>query len=250
MHNLVIDIGNTNSKAAVFNDRSMVHFRMLNEVTPEAVDALIDEFQIGCATVSSVSAELEGVIGLLKIRTNYVPFSTAVNTGIQNNYKTLSTLGQDRWAKMIAAHHYYNGKNCLVIDAGTCITYDLLTEVSEYNGGTISPGIDMRFKALNHYTGRLPLVDWDKKAAIPEGTDTRTAIQHGVLAGVMNEVEGFIAHENKRNSNLTVLITGGNGEFLLDQLKNSIFVPQIIYDPYLLLKGLNEVIVFEYVQKN
>jgi len=250
MHNLVIDIGNTNSKAAIFNDRSLLHFQVMKALTPETVLELIRAYQVDCSSISSVSAELDEVIETLKTNTSYVPFSTKVNTGIKSNYYSQDTLGLDRWAKMIAAHHYYNGKNCFVIDAGTCITYDLLSSEGVYNGGSISLGIDMRFQALHHYTGRLPLVAWDRTAEIPEGRDTNTAIQHGVLAGVMNEVEGFIARENKENSNLTVLLTGGNGEFLLDQLKNSIFVPQIIYDPYLVLKGLNEVIVFEYVQKN
>ena len=85
---------------------------------------------------------------------------------------------------------------------------------------------------------------------IPEGTDTISAIKNGVLQGVINEVEGFISHYNKENKGLTVLLTGGDAAFLLEQLKNSIFAPQIIHDPYLVLKGLNEVIAFEYVQKN
>ncbi|WP_316746955.1 type III pantothenate kinase [Pedobacter gandavensis] len=251
MHNLVIDIGNTNSKVAVFDGRAIVYNEAFKEITPELLSGLIEKYQIVCSTISSVGPELEEIIQLLKDKTVYFPFSTGVNTGIKNNYQTLATLGLDRWSKIIAANHYYKGESCFIIDAGTCITYDLLNAQSEYFGGSISLGIDMRFKALNHYTGRLPLVDWDREAErIPEGTDTTTAIQNGVLQGVINEVEGFIAQQNNKNKDLRVLITGGNGAFLLKQLKNSIFAPQIIHDPYLVIKGLNEVIAFEYVQKN
>ncbi|WP_222535501.1 type III pantothenate kinase [Pedobacter polysacchareus] len=251
MHNLVIDIGNTNSKIAVLEDRAIVHTQAFKQLDPEVLMDLIEKYQVTCATISSVGPELEEVIALLKNNTVYIPFSTAVNTGIKNYYQTLATLGLDRWAKIIAANHYYKGKNCFIIDAGTCITYDLLNAQSEYFGGSISLGIDMRFQALNHYTGRLPLVTWDREAGtVPDGTDTTTAIQNGVLQGVINEVEGFIAQQNNKNNDLTVLITGGNAAFLLKQLKNSIFAPQIIHDPYLVIKGLNEVIAFEYVQKN
>ncbi|MBB2149959.1 type III pantothenate kinase [Pedobacter gandavensis] len=251
MHNLVIDIGNTNSKVAVFDDRTILHTQVFKTLDPEVLFDLIAKYQIDYSIISSVGPELEEVIQVLKNKTVYIPFSTAVNTGIKNFYQTLATLGLDRWAKIIAANHYHQGENCFIIDAGTCITYDLLNAKSEYFGGSISLGIDMRFKALNHYTGRLPLVDWDREEGIvPDGTDTTTAIQNGVLQGVINEVEGFIAQQNNKNKDLRVLITGGNGAFLLKQLKNSIFAPQIIHDPYLVIKGLNEVIAFEYVQKN
>src|SRR5690606_13971781 len=133
--------------------------------------------------------------------------------------------------------------NTLMIDAGTCITYDVLTAQDEYLGGSISLGLNMRFKALNHYTGRLPLVAWDKEQDfIEEGTDTETAIKRGVLQGALNEIEGFIALEHKKNKDLKVILTGGDSLFLNKQLKNSIFAAYIIHEPYWVLKGLNEVI--------
>jgi type III pantothenate kinase len=251
MHNLVIDIGNTNSKMAVFEDRVLVFFQSADHIDQHNLSELIDKYKIVSSTLSSVKEEATPVVSILKSGTNYIPFSTQLNTGIQNHYQTRATLGQDRWAKVIAVHHAYPRQNCLVIDAGTCITYDLLNEESAYFGGSISLGINMRFEALNHYTGKLPLVRWDKELQrIPEGTDTQTAITNGVLQGVINEVEGFISLQNKKNTDLKVVITGGDATFLLEQLKNSIFAPQIIHDPYLVLKGLNEVIAFEYVQKD
>jgi type III pantothenate kinase len=250
MHNLVLDIGNTNIKLAIFEERRLVEYQILKQIDPDMLISLIEQYDIKNATISSVNADLEDVVDVLKKRTRYIPFSTQVNTGIDNHYHTLSTLGLDRWAKVLAAHATYPGRNCLMIDAGTCMTYDLLNSASAYFGGSISPGIHMRFSALNHFTGRLPKVDWNENEEIPAGTDTISAIKNGVLQGLVNEVEGYISAYNKENIDLTVLLTGGNGAFLLKQLKNSIFAPQIIHDPYLVLKGLNEVIAFEYVQKN
>ncbi|MBB5636658.1 type III pantothenate kinase [Pedobacter cryoconitis] len=251
MHNLVIDIGNTNSKIAVFKDKVLVFFQILEHFDQQVLTALIAEYKIVNSTVSSVKKADSQLVAVLKAKTNYLPFSTNLNTGINNYYKTISTLGQDRWAKIIAVHHAYPQQNCLVIDAGTCITYDLLNNEGAYYGGSISLGLNMRFNALNHYTGKLPLVKWDRELEnIPSGTDTETAIINGVLQGVINEVEGFITLNAKNNKELKVVITGGDATFLLEQLKNSIFAPQIIHDPYLVLKGLNEVIAFEYVQKN
>ena len=242
MHNLVIDIGNTNSKFAVFNAKTLVYYQRVETLEIDQLNEVISNYEVQNFTISSVEAEIGQVIDFLKDKLNYVPFSTHVKTGIINNYRTLDTLGLDRWAKVIAAHKLYANKNCLLIDAGTCITYDVLTDKSEYFGGSISLGINMRFEALHHFTGKLPLVKWDRAVNIPAGTTTENAIKNGVLQGIVHEVEGFIASENKKNAALLVLITGGDANFLMEQLKNSIFASQITNDPYLVLKGLNEVI--------
>jgi type III pantothenate kinase len=251
MHNLVIDIGNTNSKLGVFEEGKLVVSHTMKRISSDAVNTLIKQHSIVNSTISSVSTGQEELVNMLMENTNYIPFSTSVNTGIANYYGSPSTLGLDRWAKVIAAHKCYSGKTAFIIDAGTCITYDLLTSNGEYYGGSISLGLSMRFDALHHFTKRLPLVEWDRnETEIPKGQDTLSAIKNGVLQGAVNEVEGFIALNYKENKDLTVLVTGGDASFLLVQLKNSIFAPHIIHDPYLVLKGLNEVIAFEYVQKN
>lgn len=243
MQNLVIDIGNTNSKLAVFNQNELVHYQRLESLDEQSLTDIIEKYQIVNAAVASVNTATNKLSDFLKTKVNYISFTTAIRGGIINHYETLDTLGLDRWAKVIAAHHLYPNQNCLLIDAGTCITYDVLTASAQYYGGSISLGIKMRFEALNHYTERLPLVDWDKsQEQIPLGSNTKNAIRNGVLQGAVNEIEGFIAAENKKNSSLKVIITGGDADFLNKQLKNSIFATQIIYDPYLVLKGLNEVI--------
>jgi type III pantothenate kinase len=242
MHNLVIDIGNTNSKLAVFKAKELVHYQRVESLEINNLKEVITAFQVQNFTISSVNTEISALVDFLKDKLNYFPFSTKLQAGIVNKYQTLDTLGLDRWAKVIAVHALYADRNCLIIDAGTCITYDALTAKSEYFGGSISLGITMRFEALHHYTGKLPLIKWDRAINIPEGTNTENAIKNGVLQGIVNEIEGFITSENKKNKDLLVLLTGGDADFLMEQLKNSIFASQITHDPYLVLKGLNEVI--------
>ena len=243
MHNLVIDIGNTYSKLAVFKQKELIHYQRLTALDETSLTSLIVQYQIKNVIVSSVKQNISELAAFLKQKINYISFTTAITAGVKNNYQTLATLGLDRWAKVIAAHCLYPGEACLMIDAGTCVTYDVLNANSEYFGGSISLGINMRFKALNHYTSRLPLVNWtNEEEIIPLGTTTENALKNGVLQGLINEIEGFIASENKKNKALKVILTGGDGDFLNKQLKNSIFASQIKYDQYLVLKGLNEVI--------
>ena len=243
MHNLVLDIGNTFSKLAVFRQKELLHFEQLIKIDVFTLIKIINKYQIECSTISSVNEDITELEELLKVNTKYIRFNTDVLHTINNHYESPHTLGLDRWAKVIAAHRLHNGKNTLMIDAGTCITYDVLTAADEYFGGSISLGINMRFKALNQFTERLPLVHWDpEQIKIADGTDTQKAISSGVLQGVLNEIEGFIAQENKKNKDLQVILTGGDGVFLNKQLKNSIFAAQITHEPYLVLKGLNEVI--------
>jgi len=242
MPNLVIDIGNTYSKLAVFAKKELIHFERTEHLGKEIILEFISKFKITNSTISSVNQTAEQLEEVLKENTDYIRFSTEIIGGIKNHYLSPSTLGLDRWAKVIAAHCLYNGKNSLMIDAGTCITYDVLNANSEYFGGSISLGLNMRFKALNYYTGRLPLISWDgEQEEIQEGNNTQNAIKRGVLQGAINEILGFIDLESKKNKDLQIVITGGDSLFLNKQLKNSIFAGQITHEPYLVLKGLNEV---------
>lgn len=242
MHNLVIDIGNTYSKLAVFAQKELIHFERIEQLEEPVILDIINKFSITNSTISSVNQAVEQLEHTLKANTRYIRFGTNIVGNIKNHYQSPQTLGLDRWAKVIAAHCLYGGQNSLMIDAGTCITYDVLNADSEYFGGSISLGLNMRFKALNHYTGRLPLVSWDKaQLTIEEGNTTQNAIKRGVLQGAVNEILGFIAIENARNKDLKIVLTGGDSLFLNNQLKNSIFAGQITHEPYLVLKGLNEV---------
>ena len=242
MHNLSIDIGNTLTKVAVFASEEIICYQRFNTLTVNDLMPLIEKFQIKKSIISTVGEEIEELELFLKAKTEYIRFSTMLTNGVQNKYQTPSTLGLDRWAAVLGAKAMFPNNTSLVIDAGTCITYDLLNLDKDYFGGAISPGILMRFKAVHEFTGRLPLVVWDPKMPVPEGKDTETAIKNGVLQGVVNEILGFIELNNIKESTLKVILTGGDAYFLFNQLQNSIFAPQIIKDPYLVLKGLNEAI--------
>lgn len=242
MHNLSIDIGNTLTKVAVFASGEIIHYQRFNTLTIKDLMPLIEKFQIKKSIISTVDGASEELELFLKARTDYIRFSVMLTKGVQNKYQTPSTLGLDRWAAVLGANSVFPDGSSLVIDAGTCITYDLLNKEKEYFGGAISPGILMRFKAMHEFTGRLPLIDWDSELPVPAGRDTETAIKNGVLQGVINEISGFIELNNVRESTLKVILTGGDADFLFNQLQNSIFAPQIIKDPYLVLKGLNEAI--------
>lgn len=242
MRTLSIDIGNSAAKVAVFSNKEIVHHQRFNKLGIIDLAQLIEKFSPNKSIISSVNQEINQLEGFLKKHTEYTRFSALLTNGVQNRYKTPATLGLDRWAAVLGANGLFPAEASLIVDAGTCITYDVLSQSKVYFGGSISPGIKMRFRAVHEFTGRLPLVEWNEREEITEGTDTLSAIKNGVLQGVINEIEGFIALNNKKESALKVIITGGDANFLYKQLQNSIFAPQIIKDPYLVLKGLNEAI--------
>jgi type III pantothenate kinase len=124
----------------------------------------------------------------------------------------------------------------LIIDAGSCITYDFINENNQYLGGAISPGLNMRFKSLNHFTSNLPLVK-SLTESINIGKTTYDSISKGVCSGVNYEIEGFIDQYSSKYKNLTVILTGGDSDFLSNRLKISIFANQNF-----LLEGLNDLI--------
>jgi len=242
MNKLSVDIGNSSAKVAVFNNREIIYYERFGQLDVHQLTEIIETYNPQKSVVSTVSQQINHLEVILKNQTEYIRFSTALTTNVSNRYNTPETLGLDRWAAILGANVLAGENAILVIDAGTCITYDLLTSTKEYFGGSISPGILMRFRAVHEFTGRLPLVEWDREAEIPEGRDTATAIKQGVLQGIINEIEGFIAKNNRKERRLKVIITGGDANFLHKQLQNSIFAPQIVNDPYLVLKGLNEAI--------
>ena len=151
-------------------------------------------------------------------------------------YKTPKTLGVDRIALASAAIQKYPKKNVLVIDAGTCITFDFISKDKEYLGGAISPGIQMRYKALHNFTAKLPLLDSGELTSFI-GFDTESSIHSGVLNGVCNELDGVINQYSKKFRDLTVVLTGGDTNFLAKQLKSVIFA-----HPNFVLEGLHTIL--------
>ena len=161
---------------------------------------------------------------------------------IIKKYKTPETLGNDRLAASVGAWSLFPQKNSLVVDAGTAIKYDFVNSNGEYLGGSIAPGVEMKFKALNHFTGKLPLIEKNKGYELT-GTSTEDALVSGVMFGSLMEMQGFIDTYSEKYENIQVIMTGGDYPYFADRLKGTIFA-----EPDLILKGLFEILKYNVPQ--
>ncbi|MCK8480492.1 type III pantothenate kinase [Psychroserpens algicola] len=239
--NLIIDVGNTFVKFAVYNQNKL----------KEKVVGKLDDFEnmlsnifnsdlnyIDKAIVSSVGKLKSTSINALKKRVPVIELSHNIKLPFKNLYATPTTLGVDRIALVSASVEQFPDHNVLVIDAGTCITYDFINTKNEYLGGAISPGIRLRYRTLNNLTANLPLLDTEMPQDIL-GDSTQNSIHSGVVFGVLKEIDGVIDEYVKKYSDLTVILTGGDTKFLSNQLKNSIFA-----NSNFLLEGLNFILEY------
>lgn len=225
--NLVIDIGNSFTKYSVCANNAVIDFERHNSANIQSVQNICTKHpSIDKCILSATGDTPSDLLVFLKATFNhFIDFSQKTPIPYKSEYKTQSTLGLDRIAAAAYASHYYKNKNVLIIDAGTAITYDLITSNSIYRGGNISPGMDIRFKALNNYTSKLPLL----KPEITNdklGKSTKEAIINGVVNGIIYEIEGQISDLEQNYKNLTVLLTGGDAQFFDNKLKKTIFVLQ------------------------
>ena len=231
--NLVIDIGNTSLKVALFEKNAMVDKFVYQNNNFKNISNIFKKFNINNSIVSNVSNIDKNILDFLKINSNLISIDVSNDLLFNNLYKTKNTLGHDRIALVSAAAVDFPDQNVLVIDTGTCITYDFKNYKNEYLGGGISPGIAMRFKSLNTETSKLPLSTiWIDNKLI--GDDTLSSINSGVINGVISEIEGIIAQYEQKFLNIKIILTGGDSNFLLKNIKNTIFA-----DQNFLLKGLN-----------
>jgi type III pantothenate kinase len=237
--NLIIDIGNTRIKTAVFENDTLLEVLVFDtNVLFEKVAFLIDKYTIDKGIVSSVQNISTNVLDQLNKKVPFLVLDSSTKVPFKNLYKTPKTLGVDRIALVSNAVEKFHKKNVLIIDAGTCITYDFVNEHKEYLGGAISLGIEMRYKALHTYTSKLPLLE----KIIPLhfiGKTTAENIHSGVNNGVLNEINGVIEQYERENSFLTLVLTGGDTYFLAKQLKSSIFA-----NPNFVLEGLNTILIY------
>ncbi len=233
--NLVIDIGNTLIKYAVFENGRLIYDQSSESgLFLSKVKELFERYpKINHALISSVGKldRKERDIVALFCRVHVLSHDSKVP--FKNSYATPQTLGMDRVALATAAFYHHPRGNTLVIDAGTCITYDMVNNFGEYVGGAISPGIRMRYKAMHDQTAGLPLLE-------PEdifdfiGNSTAASMHSGVINGVAQEVDGVIDQYRNRFQHLTVILTGGDAQFFAKRLKNTIFA-----NSKFLLEGLN-----------
>lgn len=237
---LAIDIGNTLTKLAVFEEDKIVEVISEKEIKSTDINTLVKDFDIKSIIVSSV-ADKNDLKELLKNH-NFLVLNHHTPIPLQLKYKTPETLGLDRIAAAVAAKKMY-AENVLVIDMGTCITYDFINANNEYLGGGISPGFKMRFKALNTFTQKLPLINFDNNKLMLVGNSTENSIISGVYNGMYNEVNGIINNYLSQYKNLKIVVTGGDRNLFDLEPKNRIFA-----DEFLVLKGLNEIL--KYNEKN
>jgi type III pantothenate kinase len=242
MANLVIDIGNTHTKIAVFEQDNIVYNNKYQHPDSHIINNLLSNYTVKKAIISSVKKEGQEWEAVLKEKSRLVYFNAEMTTGITNKYLSPKTLGLDRLAGVIGAAYLYPGKSSLVIDGGTCIKYDHVDAKGNYFGGSISPGLNMRYKALNYYTAGLPLLVKDEAFNAGFGNDTQSAIRSGVQNGIKHELTGFIESYRDKEKEINIILSGGDSIFFDTLLKNSIFAPYIKNEPYLVLKGLNAAI--------
>lgn len=237
--NLVIDRGNTSTKIAVFDQRRLVHQAVLNVCEPSALKLLITTYSIEQVIYSSV-VPTEQVLKVF-FDSNTVRFVELTNQTpipITLNYETPQTLGRDRIAALVGAWFLQPHKAALVIDMGTCITYDFITSDGVFVGGNIAPGFAMRLKAMHAFTGKLPNIDVDQPSAYL-GTSTHQAMLGGAYWGILHEIEGVIGQLKLNYDEFSIFLTGGTTNYFEKQIKNCIFA-----EPNLVLIGLNEILIY------
>jgi type III pantothenate kinase len=242
MTNLVIDIGNTFTKIAIFVNDDLLKVEQYQQTGDDVIESFLKGHTINKVMIASVKTNKETWQTVLEQKHAVTYFNSSITACVKNHYKTPQTLGADRFAAVIGANYLYPNQNNMVIGGGTCITYDYVDADSNYFGGSISLGLNMRYKAVNHYTAALPLLQAEESFDAAYGDDTRTAILSGVQNGIKYELEGFIKNYIKTGKAYNIILCGGDSIFFDTLLKNSIFAPYVKIEPYLVLKGLNAAI--------
>jgi type III pantothenate kinase len=233
--NVAIDYGNSSAKVGVFDERNLVEHRVFPH--PEELRQYLQNFLGECLIISSVSMEAAEVASWATNVNKHFILTSSLPLPVTSRYATPKTLGVDRIAAVCGAQSMFPGAASLTIDAGTCITYDILDGQANYLGGGISPGLRMRFQAVHAFTKRLPLIEPSGNAPLI-GNSTETCIQSGVENGLMAEIDGIVAQYGHQYPNLKVILTGGDARFFENKLKAPIFAV-----PELVLSGLNSILI-------
>lgn len=232
--NLVVDFGNSSAKAGCFEGETIAEVHA--DLSLNDVSTIIREKQPAHILVSSVSvpeAEIKEILG-----EEVIIFNHLTPLPFHNAYNSPETLGRDRLAGVAGAQVLFPGSHCLVIDMGTCITYDLITNKGDYLGGGISPGVYLRFKAIHTFTARLPMVEFKADAPLI-GATTNESIQSGVIHGIQSELEGIISRYQGDFTPLNIIICGGDSKYFENTLKQPIFAA-----PEIVLRGLNRILTY------
>jgi type III pantothenate kinase len=234
--NLIVDIGNTSTKLAVFEGKVKISQSRINGLSCKELEKVIGGIKVQQAIVSSVREIPPIIYELFLSNIPYVHvLSYKSKLPFKIEYDTPETLGSDRIAAVAGAFSMFTGKDVLVIDAGTALTFEFLSG-NVYKGGNISPGLTMRFKALNKFTNKLPLVSISENYSNP-GRNTIDAILAGVITGVTYEINEYIRTFENKHVEFKLILTGGDGDLLKDKINY-----QCTYMPDIVIDGLNYIL--------
>jgi len=237
MNTLAIDCGHTKTKIALFGSGSIIQTWVFNKFEPTDAETIVKQHNVKDTIISNVSQNMQWQEFFNK-HTRLIVLNSVTPIPFKNNYATAQTLGSDRIALVAAAVNLYPNKNCLIIDCGTCITYDFILADAVYMGGAISPGINTRIKAMHTFTGKLPLLQFAEPNNF-NGNTTESCMQSGAFFVVVYEIEGFIKAYQNTYTPLQVVLSGGDAAVLAKHFKNNIFASENF-----LLHGLNKILEY------
>jgi type III pantothenate kinase len=232
MNTLCFDFGNTRLKIAFFQNVKLAEVIVIENDEIETITSILEKFDVQKTILSSVIDHNPGIETLLAQKTKFHKLSHLSKLPFTAPVGKPETIGADRLALTAAAVYFFPKQHNLVIGMGSCVTYNFINADHEFLGGGISPGMEMRMKALNQFTAKLPIVKPDGNVPLV-GYDTVTNILSGVVLGMAKEIDGFIDVYKERYGNFNVHLTGGDLVYLAPHLKNQIFA-----DPELIFKGL------------
>ena len=240
--NLCIDQGNSRTKIALFKkDGRIVKNLLYKSFTSADVERLFSLYPIKNSIVSTVANIDAAVVNALnRLSQHFILFDYLTPLPITNCYETSETLGQDRIASAVGAATLCPGKNFLIVDAGSAITYDFVSAEQGYLGGNIAPGIKMRLTVLHQMTKKLPQVEVEQNALTPLfGKNTKEAIAAGVVRGVVFEVKGYMRALSEQGIDFVAFATGGHAPYILNGVKDG-----MRHEPNLVLIGLNKILEY------
>lgn len=240
---LAVDVGNTKIKAAVFEGATLLEKLVFEkEEALQGVKNILKKYPLATQSImASVGKEQNELFLYLQQHTFFTPVNHDLAFPFVNKYATPATLGIDRMVLSAGAVLQYPAVSRLVIDAGTCVTYDFTDAQNNYLGGAISPGLQLRYNAMHNFTAKLPLL-YPEMPQSYIGNTTNIAMHSGVVNGFLHEVEGFVSQYREQYQDVKVILTGGDAEFLAKRLKNTIFA-----NSNFLLESLN--FLYQYTNK-
>lgn len=235
---LCIDLGNSRVKLAIFHDKTLHNYSSFNYADSDLIQEWLGAHEYEHCIYSSVVLPIPDWLREMEHRQKVLPLDSGCKLPLQlDHYETPATLGTDRIAALAGGFQLHLNAHLLIINAGSCMTYDLLNSDGKFMGGNISPGLEMRYRAMHEFTSRLPLVNPLHPGDRLLGTNTSEALENGGYFGLVFEIEAYFLKLSENYQGLKCVLTGGNAHKLVNRLKIDIFA-----DPYLVLKGLNYIL--------